>query len=82
MSGCDAVGGVPRGASRNGQSTTCAAVRSAHGCNGAGDAWVGGFLFGLVSGKDIPECVRAANYAANVIIQRSGCTYPDKPDFA
>ena len=50
--------------------------------NGAGDAWVGGFLYGLVSGKDIPECVRAANYAANVVIQRSGCTYPETPDFS
>jgi adenosine kinase len=49
--------------------------------NGAGDAWVGGFLSGLVAGKDIPECVRAANYSANVVIQRSGCTVPDKPDF-
>jgi hypothetical protein len=25
--------------------------------------------------------VRAGCYAANVIIQRSGCTYPEKPDF-
>ncbi|CAD6263032.1 unnamed protein product [Miscanthus lutarioriparius] len=31
--------------------------------------------------KSIDECVRAACYAANVIIQRSGCTYPEKPDF-
>ncbi|CAA6675522.1 unnamed protein product [Spirodela intermedia] len=29
----------------------------------------------------IEECVRAGCYAANVIIQRSGCTYPEKPDF-
>lgn len=49
--------------------------------NGAGDAFVGGFLAQLVQGKPIEECVRAGNYAACVVIQRSGCTYPEKPDF-
>ena len=47
----------------------------------AGDAFVGGFLSQLVQEKSIDECVRAACYAANVVIQRSGCTYPEKPDF-
>jgi hypothetical protein len=46
-----------------------------------GDAFVGGFLAQLVQEKPIEECVRAGCYAANVIIQRSGCTYPEKPDF-
>lgn len=49
--------------------------------NGAGDAFVGGFLSQLVCGKDVDECVRAGNYAANTIIQRSGCTFPPKPTF-
>ncbi|XP_021893377.1 adenosine kinase 2 [Carica papaya] len=49
--------------------------------NGAGDAFVGGFLSQLVQGNPIEECVRAGIYASNVIIQRSGCTYPEKPDF-
>ncbi|KAL2900715.1 Adenosine kinase 2 [Bienertia sinuspersici] len=49
--------------------------------NGAGDAFVGGFLSQLVQGLAIEECVRAGNYAANVVIQRSGCTYPEKPEF-
>ncbi|KMZ59370.1 Adenosine kinase [Zostera marina] len=49
--------------------------------NGAGDAFVGGFLSQLVEEKSIAECVRAGSYAANVIIQQSGCTYPPKPDF-
>ena len=49
--------------------------------NGAGDAWVGGFLSQLVQGKSIEECIRGGNYAANVVIKRSGCTYPEKPDF-
>jgi fructose-1-phosphate kinase PfkB-like protein len=47
----------------------------------AGDAFVGGFLSQLVHEKSIEDCVRAGCYAANVIIQRSGCTYPEKPDF-
>lgn len=46
-----------------------------------GDAFVGGFLSQLVQEKPIEDCVRAGCYAANVIIQRSGCTYPEKPDF-
>eukprot|EP00882_Tetradesmus_deserticola_P026973 GHRQ01029798.1.p1 GENE.GHRQ01029798.1~~GHRQ01029798.1.p1 ORF type:complete len:237 (+),score=106.81 GHRQ01029798.1:212-922(+) len=49
--------------------------------NGAGDAFVGGFLSQLVCGKSIEECVRAGNYAANVVIQRNGCTFPATPDF-
>ncbi|KAK7812523.1 adenosine kinase 2 [Quercus suber] len=49
--------------------------------NGAGDAFVGGFLSQLVQEKSIEECVRAGCYAANVIVQRPGCTFPEKPDF-
>jgi adenosine kinase len=49
--------------------------------NGAGDAFVGGFLSQLVHGKDVAECCRAGNYCANLVIQRSGCTYPDKPNY-
>ncbi|EIE21409.1 adenosine kinase isoform 1T-like protein [Coccomyxa subellipsoidea C-169] len=48
--------------------------------NGAGDAFVGGFLSQIVAGKEIPEAVRAGNFAANVVIQRSGATFPEKPD--
>jgi len=49
--------------------------------NGAGDAFVGGFLSELVQEKALEQCVRAGHYAANVIIRRAGCTFPDKPDF-
>lgn len=49
--------------------------------NGAGDAFVGGFLSQLVQGKDHATCVEAGHYAARVIIQRSGCTYPDASEF-
>ncbi|XP_065263472.1 adenosine kinase isoform X3 [Emys orbicularis] len=49
--------------------------------NGAGDAFVGGFLSQLVYDRPLTECIRAGHYAANVIIKRSGCTFPEKPDF-
>ncbi|XP_047458957.1 adenosine kinase isoform X2 [Mugil cephalus] len=49
--------------------------------NGAGDAFVGGFLSELVQEKSLDKCVKAAHYAANVIIRRAGCTFPEKPDF-
>jgi len=50
--------------------------------NGAGDAYVGGFLYGLVEGKDMHFCCQAGAYAASVIVQRSGCTVPAKNNFS
>jgi len=50
--------------------------------NGAGDAFVGGFLAQLVQGGSIENCIRSANYAANYIIQQSGCTLADTPNFS
>lgn len=49
--------------------------------NGAGDAFVGGFLSQLVQKKPLAECVRAGHFAARTIIQRSGCTFPKECDF-
>ena len=49
--------------------------------NGAGDAWVGGFLSQLVLGRSVEQCIKGGNYSANIVIKRSGCTYPAKPDF-
>ncbi|XP_046887763.1 adenosine kinase-like [Hypomesus transpacificus] len=49
--------------------------------NGAGDAFVGGFLSELVQERPLEDCIRAGHYAANVIIRRVGCTFPEKPDF-
>jgi len=46
--------------------------------NGAGDAFVGGFLSMLVQGKTIKECVNAGHWAAKYIIQQSGTTI-DRP---
>lgn len=50
--------------------------------NGAGDAFVGGFLAALVKGKDVPECCKAGSYSASIVIQHSGCTYPEKPEYS
>eukprot|EP00403_Amphidinium_massartii_P041599 CAMPEP_0178438212 /NCGR_PEP_ID=MMETSP0689_2-20121128/35462_1 /TAXON_ID=160604 /ORGANISM="Amphidinium massartii, Strain CS-259" /LENGTH=340 /DNA_ID=CAMNT_0020060579 /DNA_START=112 /DNA_END=1134 /DNA_ORIENTATION=+ len=47
--------------------------------NGAGDAYVGGFLAGLVQGEPIEKCCKLGAYAASVIVQRSGCTFPKEP---
>ncbi|KAJ3610264.1 hypothetical protein NHX12_022358 [Muraenolepis orangiensis] len=49
--------------------------------NGAGDAFVGGFLSQLVQEKPLGRSVEAGHYAANVVIRHSGCTFPEKPDF-
>ncbi|AWP17799.1 putative adenosine kinase-like [Scophthalmus maximus] len=49
--------------------------------NGAGDAFVGGFLSALVQEHALEECIRAGHYSANVIIRRVGCTFPEKPEF-
>lgn len=49
--------------------------------NGAGDAFVGGFLAQFVQGRSIEVCVRCGIWAATQILQRSGCTYEGKPNF-
>jgi len=46
--------------------------------NGAGDAFVGGFLSELVQGKDMETAVKAGHWAAKYIIQQPGTTI-DKP---
>merc|ERR1712093_954549 len=48
--------------------------------NGAGDAYVGGFLAALSKGLSMEKCCQAGAYSASVIVQRSGCTYPEKPE--
>jgi len=50
--------------------------------NGAGDAFVGGFLSQLIQGKSIEDCLRGGHYSASIIIQHPGCTFPkEKPNF-
>lgn len=48
--------------------------------NAAGDAFVGGFLAAYAYGRPIERCCDVGNYAAGVIIQHDGCTYPAKPE--
>lgn len=49
--------------------------------NGAGDAYVGGFLAALSKGLPVADCCKAGAYSASVIVQHSGCTYPAKPEY-
>jgi adenosine kinase len=44
--------------------------------NGAGDAFVGGFMASLIKGKSEKECVEAGHYAASCILKVSGCAVP------
>lgn len=44
--------------------------------NGAGDAFVGGYLAKLVLGKSTKEAVEYGIAAAKIVIQQSGCTFP------
>lgn len=49
--------------------------------NGAGDAFVGGFLSSFARRKPIEDCVAAGHMCAAIVIQQNGCTTPDKvPD--
>jgi len=49
--------------------------------NGAGDAFVGGFLAQYTQGKPLEVCIKCGIYAAQVVIQREGCTFPERPEF-
>jgi len=46
--------------------------------NGAGDAFVGGFLSELVQGKDMEACVNAGHWSAKYIIQVPGTTIEEE----
>ena len=50
--------------------------------NGAGDAFVGGFMSQLIKGEPLAKCVDAGHWASTVIIQESGCTYPAECTYA
>lgn len=49
--------------------------------NGAGDAFVGGFLAQLIQNQPIEACVKCGIYVATEVIQRSGCTFPSSHSF-
>jgi adenosine kinase len=44
--------------------------------NGAGDAFVGGFLSKYILGKELSECVDCGVWASQQIIERPGATFP------
>jgi len=44
--------------------------------NGAGDAFVGGFLSQLLQGRSMDKCVACGVWAATEIIQQDGCALP------
>jgi len=46
--------------------------------NGAGDAFVGGFLAQLIRGRPVKDCISCGIYAAQIVIRRLGCTFPDE----
>ena len=47
--------------------------------NGAGDAFVGGYLSQLLQGKSIKEAVNAGHYIARTIVQTSGISFSGSP---
>lgn len=49
--------------------------------DGAGDAFAGGFLYGLMRSADLDSCVQMALYAAQVAVQRTkpAFTFKDRP---
>ncbi|RPB26880.1 adenosine kinase-like protein [Terfezia boudieri ATCC MYA-4762] len=46
--------------------------------NGAGDAFAGGFLGGLVKGEDLPTCVDMGQWLASLSIREFGPAFPDQ----
>lgn len=49
--------------------------------NGAGDAFVGGFLAQFVQNKPLESCILCGNWAARMVIQESGCSFHGVADF-
>ncbi|KAF9431880.1 adenosine kinase [Entomortierella beljakovae] len=49
-------------------------------CNGAGDAFCGGFIAKIVQGEDIATAVAKGHYLAHEVIQQVGPTYPRDVD--
>jgi len=50
--------------------------------NGAGDAFVGGFLAQYVKGESLEKCIHCGIWVSGLIIQRSGCTFPENMEYA
>lgn len=50
--------------------------------NGAGDAFVGGFLAAFIRGQNIEQCCKAGNFSAATIIRTSGTALPATCDYS
>ncbi|XKL60814.1 hypothetical protein PGB90_007871 [Kerria lacca] len=50
--------------------------------NGAGDAFVAGFLSQLIQEKPYDVCVTCGNWAASEVVQQSGCTFASTKSFS
>ena len=46
--------------------------------NGAGDAFLGGFISEYMTGKSIYDCCKNGNKAASINLKNVGCTFPKK----
>ncbi|EDV98687.1 adenosine kinase isoform X2 [Drosophila grimshawi] len=79
--GCDPVLLIQHDAPVQEFPVTRLAVHEIVDTNGAGDAFVGGFLSQFVQGKSLDVCIRCGNYAAGHIIKNPGCTYSGDPHF-
>jgi adenosine kinase len=44
--------------------------------NGAGDSFVGGFLFEIYRGNSVDVAVKTGSKLAREVVMRSGCTFP------
>lgn len=49
--------------------------------NGAGDAFVGGFLSQFIISKPLETCVHCGIWAARQVIKRSGCSFDGEASF-
>uniref|UniRef100_A0A1B6DN45 Adenosine kinase n=1 Tax=Clastoptera arizonana TaxID=38151 RepID=A0A1B6DN45_9HEMI len=49
--------------------------------NGAGDAFVGGFLAQYLKSEPLEKCIRCGIWAATEIVKRSGCTFEGPANF-
>lgn len=49
--------------------------------NGAGDAFVGGFFAQYLKQQPLEKCIDCGIWISEKVVQRSGCTFPDKMDY-
>jgi len=49
--------------------------------NGAGDAFVGGYLAELAQGLGVAESIKCGIWAATTVIRRPGCTFPKEMEY-